>query len=149
MSRYKHWAFILSVMALSGSAQAFDERNEISAAYRSFYADVGGRSALMARYRNERYEFQLASLTSDFALEVAYAPRFDLKTFFKPRLILGAAYAFGTAGPVAGVGLSFPIVHVGGGSLGLGLDSYIYGSIHAFKRIGVNPVIPLSLTYLF
>ena len=152
MSRSKHFILVMLVtllgLALPISSFAVYEKNELSASYRALVANVGGMSLVGARYRTEFYELQAGSLNSQFMVSAGYAPRFDLKKFFTPRIILGAGVSFGGFGPIAGISLNFPIFSVLSGKVGLSLDSYIYGQIHG-SRIAVVPVVPLSLTYAY
>jgi hypothetical protein len=144
-------AFVLisSLLLHSPSALGSKRKVEISGLYNSFAPNVGGLSSQGGRIRLEHAEFTILELDGSLTLESALAKKFQISSAVIPRFIFGAAVGSGTLNLVAGVGFTFPLFGLFGGQFGVSLDNYIFAPILYRGRIGVIPVIPFSLTFLF
>lgn len=138
---------LLLISSPSAFASVFT--NEVSASYASFTSNIGGLSTMGAKLRLEELEIGAMELDGSFSCEVSFAHQFHVKSFVVPRLILGAGLAYGSLNLVTGVGFTFPLFRVFDGKVGLSLDNYIYAPLLFRGRIGLIPVIPLSITFLF
>jgi hypothetical protein len=147
------WAAALLAAAAAGSfPAAFAEEiplGEVSGFYTSFASNVGGLPEYGARYRSGHFETELMSLSGSLALELGYTYRFNVNSFFVPRVILGAAYAFGTLAAAPALDFTFPLISVGSRKyVGLSLDTYFY--LYSVRsKVQLTPVIPLCVSFIF